>query len=187
MEASDESQSLTICINKLKRVRQGLLSGQCVQPTSLLPIRRYIKDKEAQQRVGLYILEMVVSDVEFNQLSTPEQQSVKILLEACKTYSVDQTPKHKLAVKSANAAIAALQPGWKRVWIHATRRRVNHHLFLTAELCGSIFIDDLSIKDWLYEASVAYVFGYRKYRYTIEQSSINRLSGIIDFLVFDFN
>lgn len=50
MEAVKDADNLTVCINKLKRVKQRLLSGQSVQPTVLLPIRHFITYPEQCRR-----------------------------------------------------------------------------------------------------------------------------------------
>jgi len=183
IEVVNITDNLTVCIDKLKRVRQRLLSGKCLQPTAFLPIRHFIVSPEQCQQLGLFILESILADEEFCHLSTDERYVIQVLFSACKDCSSSQDAQLKMAIEKANEAVAALQPGKKHIWIHATRRKVNHHLPLAAEYCGYVFTRDWP-GTWVYEASIAYVFGYQKYRYVTEQDTVNRLNRIIDYLTY---
>lgn len=175
----------TVCVNKLKRVRQRMLSNQHVQPTALLALRHFIDQHETCQAFGVFILEAVLQDTEFKLLAEQEQQLVRQLYQICQDYTARSSPALKAGIKLCCEAIAALHPDSKRVWVHATRRKVNQHLLLAAEYCGYIFTKDWP-GTWVYEAAIVWVFGYQRYRYVIEPQSSRRLEKIVNYLQSEF-
>ena len=78
IEVAAIADNLNICINKLKRVRQRLMSGQLVQTTALLLIRHFIYRTDNCQNLSLCMFEKILAGEEFCQLSDAAQQSVHV-------------------------------------------------------------------------------------------------------------
>lgn len=159
--------------------------GKYVQPSALSSFYYLFDGSGSGARIMLRIYEYACEerkiyshDVE-NELITCEE--MEKVLSLCRYYFEKPEKEIKKELLAINKKLYNAQPGWKRVWVHATRRRAVDKYVLLSEYMTTAAVD--SFPYWLgLKIAKLYVFDYINYRYCISESSPSRLRRLSSLL-----
>lgn len=150
-------------------------SGGIIQPSVLLPFRYFANNEEFLKRCAVSLLDEVILEIDLSL--TTKTLLLKDLRVLCRQF-VERPGKgisEQLMIKKEK--LLSLQPGFKRAWVHATRRRAHDKVFLFAEQVINVLLGQ-HVDYYFYELAKLYSFNYDNYRYRIGDDTAQRLKVI---------
>ncbi len=181
-------------IDKLFVIAERLKQGEKLQITVLSPIKYLIEDKEVTLNYYLYLLErsfnhyqlsqslstvQLIKDAKKNELYLSSVKALKSFIQSKR----EMTGDHKL--HHIYKRSQQMFPGWKRVSVNATRRRLEDPDQLLIEQTARY-----AYKKWwsgsaAYEISQYFCTDYKNYRMKFTKESSIRVNDIAQY--FDTN
>ena len=168
---------------------QKIKNGESVKPGSLLPVCKYINANNLARQFVLFLMECNVEEIRQQENIFVSQYGIDVydlLLKSamlCEKYInlPSRSNRYKKELKEMSIMFLSLQPGWKRVWVHATRRKAKSRNLLIAELGLKCLVDN-NEEVRVYDLVVLYVYDYINYRFRMREVSISRVENIIEYL-----
>jgi hypothetical protein len=111
------------------------------QVSKLQPLKTLFRDLEAYREFVVMILAEVKSEAEKSAYSPhiPIADKIRFFEQVIKTVA-DSSEQGADELKKLNKQLYDLQPGWKRLSIHATRRKAADHHILLLEHAAKSFV-----------------------------------------------
>jgi len=180
------SQYKNILAQRLQNHARKIEAGGGVKPGILVPLRYLFRVKEFEKEFSLAIFRLVCKEVESllqnNERNKTLLTDMNEVLTLCSYYLKSPNLNIKNELLQLREKLYQSQPGWKRVWVHATRRRArDKYALLTEVVIESVLL--VNSFDMGLRVTRLYVFDYIDYRYRVSDLSSNRLRNVAEVLL----
>jgi len=177
-------------ISKLTRSLQTIKEGSFVHITCLMPICYFLKQEESRLAYAIFL---ITSSFELYQagksisVENKVSDKTKHYLYESLLQCLDELITHKtLNTEQINNVVQSIQVfyplGWRRIFIHATRRKIFDVDLALLEQCARMLQREKTVSIYgLIEMTKIFCVNYENLRYKMNQDSIPRLERIIEY------
>ena len=158
--------------------------GRNYHPTALLHIANCFWNDETREEFSLFIVKRALDKCRNDSIKKIAGRNTVRDLEDCvatmEAYLLDRDEASRLKLSAMEDEFAEFQPYGKRVWVHATRRKVKCMELFLAEYAILLMMRGGTIAG--YSLAKYYVYDYLNLRFRVGRESSSRLGDIIEFL-----
>ncbi|MFI3218724.1 MAG: hypothetical protein QX189_06335 [Methylococcales bacterium] len=184
-----DKEKTTYKIRKLKCTLQALKEGSFVHITCLMPICYFLKQEDSRLAYAKFLITS-----SFELYKTGKSISVENKVSEATKYNLyetllqclDDLTQNTLNIEQINKIIKSIQVfypwGWRRIFIHATRRKVFDVDLALLEECARMLQREKVVSIYgLIEMTKYFCVNYDNLRYRMNQDSIPRFERIIKY------
>jgi len=180
------SEYKQILAQRFQNHATAMEQGKNIQPTSLNTLYYLFDGNRTGDRIMLKVFEFACEEKETraheveHELITYEEMENILLLCWSNFENPDEKIEKELLI--INKKLHDAQPGKKRIWVHATRRKAIDKYALLSECMTAAAVD--SFPWWLgLEIAKLTIFDYIGYRYRMGELSSNRLRRLSNIII----